>query len=69
VIRHKYSQRSAVTLVNQLQKDKKVPNPVLVINGVRQGEGFKNSYGYGYGQTPHLSKKKKTLKMRMASLF
>ncbi len=49
VIRHKYSNRSSVELINKLSQDSKTSNTVLVINSIQPGGDFKNVHGYGYG--------------------
>lgn len=59
VIRHKYSLKSSLTLVNQLGEDQKIPHPALVINGIKPGHGFQNVYGYGYGNVGKNGRKKK----------
>jgi Mrp family chromosome partitioning ATPase len=60
VVRHKYSLRSSLTMVNQLSEDQKLPHPALIINGVRAGHGFQNVYGYGYGVVEKNGRKKKS---------
>jgi capsular exopolysaccharide synthesis family protein len=59
VVRHKYSLRSSLTLVNQLGEDQKIPHPALIINGIKPGHGFQNVYGYGYGNVGKNGRKKK----------
>jgi tyrosine-protein kinase Etk/Wzc len=49
VVRHKYSFRSSLSMVNQLKEEGKLPNPTLIINGIRPGYGFRSTNGYGYG--------------------
>lgn len=64
IVRHKYSLRSSLKLVNELSEVKKLPNMALIINGIQgnkefgYGEGY--GYGYGYGEKP--KKKKRTKK-------
>jgi tyrosine-protein kinase Etk/Wzc len=52
VIRHNYSHRSSLQLLNDLRSAKKLPNLALVINGIKNdkssGYGY-GSGGYGYG--------------------
>jgi hypothetical protein len=37
-------------LINELKEDDKLPNPALIINGIKVEKGlFKGAYGYGYG--------------------
>jgi tyrosine-protein kinase Etk/Wzc len=47
VIRHNYSYRSALQLLNDLKKNNKLPNLSLIINGIETQKGY--GYGYGYG--------------------
>ena len=49
IIRHNYSLRSSLKLVNELSAGKKLPPLALVINGIEQNKGFNYGYGYGYG--------------------
>jgi tyrosine-protein kinase Etk/Wzc len=52
VIRHNYSDRSSLQLLNDLRSGNKLPNLALVINGIKNdkssGYGY-GSGGYGYG--------------------
>lgn len=68
VTRENATPKSAVTYINSLYKEKRLPNHYLVINdvdviknskkyGYRYRYGYGYSYGYGYG--PNHSKKKK----------
>ncbi|HEX6430477.1 MAG TPA: polysaccharide biosynthesis tyrosine autokinase [Niastella sp.] len=61
VLRHKYTQRPSVKLINQLHEDQKLPHISLIINGIKPGYGFQHVYGYGYeyGQMGKSKKKKK----------
>jgi Mrp family chromosome partitioning ATPase len=61
VLRHKFSVRPSLTLINQLNQDQKLPHISLVINGIKPGYGFQHVYGYGYeyGQMGKMKKKKK----------
>lgn len=49
VVRHKYSSRRSIELINKLDEDSKVPRPVLVVNGIHSDGEFQNIHGYGYG--------------------
>ena len=61
VLRHKYTQRPSVKLINQFHEDQKLPHISLIINGIKPGYGFQHVYGYGYeyGQMGKSKKKKK----------
>jgi tyrosine-protein kinase Etk/Wzc len=61
VLRHKYTLRPSLKLINQLHQDQKLPHISLVINGIKPGYGFQHVYGYGYeyGQMGKSKKKKK----------
>ena len=61
VLRHKYSIRPSLKLINQLHEDQKLPHISLIINGIKPGYGFQHVYGYGYeyGQMGKTKKKKK----------
>ncbi|HUP12288.1 MAG TPA: CpsD/CapB family tyrosine-protein kinase, partial [Niastella sp.] len=61
VLRHKYTLRPSIKLINQLHVDQKLPHISLIINGIKPGYGFQHVYGYGYeyGQMGKGKKKKK----------
>ena len=61
VLRHKYTLRPSVKLINQFHEDQKLPHISLIINGIKPGYGFQHVYGYGYeyGQMGKSKKKKK----------
>ena len=61
VLRHKYTARPSLKLINDLHKDQKLPRISLIINGIKPGYGFQHVYGYGYeyGQMGKSKKKKK----------
>jgi tyrosine-protein kinase Etk/Wzc len=61
IVRHKYSRRSSLPMINQLNQDQKLPRPALIINGVKPGHGFQNVYGYGYGAEYGKKSKKKNI--------
>jgi capsular exopolysaccharide synthesis family protein len=48
IIRHNYSLRSSVTLINNLNEENKLPNLTLVINGIQSNNYQFGGYGYGY---------------------
>jgi capsular exopolysaccharide synthesis family protein len=62
VLRHKYTLRPSVKLINQFHLDQKLPHISLIINGIKPGYGFQHVYGYGYeyGQMGKGKKKKKS---------
>ena len=62
VLRHKYTLRPSIKLINQLHNDHKLPHISLIINGIKPGYGFQHVYGYGYeyGQMGKGKKKKKS---------
>lgn len=64
IVRHKYSLRSSLKLVNELSEVKKLPNMALIINGIQGNKdfGYGESYGYGYGYGDKPKKKKRTKK-------
>ena len=51
VIRFNYSTNSSLELISDLKNTAKVPQPVVVFNGVKasRGYGYADGYGYGYG--------------------
>lgn len=61
VLRHKFTLRPSIKLINQLHEDQKLPHISLIINGIKPGYGFQHVYGYGYeyGQMGKSKKKKK----------
>lgn len=61
VLRHKFTIRPSLKLINQLHEDQKLPHISLIINGIKPGYGFQHVYGYGYeyGQMGKTKKKKK----------
>ncbi|HTE24866.1 polysaccharide biosynthesis tyrosine autokinase [Flavitalea sp.] len=51
VVRHKYSLRSSIKLVNKLNEEKRLPSLSIIINGIK-GKAFSSGGkygGYGYG--------------------
>jgi tyrosine-protein kinase Etk/Wzc len=59
VIRHDYTFRSHLPLVNSLYKENKFKNLNLVINSVSERSGYNYGYGYGYSYTEGENKKKR----------
>jgi tyrosine-protein kinase Etk/Wzc len=64
VIRHKYTSRSAVKLINKLHEEHKLPSVTLIINGIEDKKEYSygNDYSYGYGYTTDTKKVKKLLR-------
>jgi tyrosine-protein kinase Etk/Wzc len=64
VVRHKYSLRSSIKLVNKLNEEKRLPSLSIIINGIK-GKAFSSGGkygGYGYGHAYGKKKgKRKTL--------
>jgi capsular exopolysaccharide synthesis family protein len=48
VVRPNYSLRSSLKLINDLNRQKKLPHLSIVVNGVEANKGY-GGYGYGYG--------------------
>lgn len=63
VVRHKYTLRTTLKLVNKLNEDKKLPRLTLIINGIIDNKEFNygNDFAYGYGYQADEKKKKKEL--------
>jgi tyrosine-protein kinase Etk/Wzc len=59
VIRHDFTLRSHLSIVNELYKENKFKNLNLVLNSVSERGGY--NYGYGYGYTENLKEVKKSL--------
>jgi Mrp family chromosome partitioning ATPase len=49
VVRHRYTPKSLVQILDENQKIRSLKNPFIVFNDVRSRGLFKNNYGYGYG--------------------
>lgn len=65
VIRHRYSLRTALKLVNKLKAENRLPALSIVMNGVRDksyNNGVNYGYGYGYGNYGYGGNKKKKRK-------
>lgn len=62
IVRHKFTQRPSLKLINQLHEDQKLPHISLIINGIKPGYGFQHVYGYGYEYGPMGKGKKKKKK-------
>lgn len=60
VVRHKYTLRTTLKLVNKLSEDKKLPRLTLIINGIIDNKEFNygNDFAYGYGYQADEKKKK-----------
>ena len=46
VVRHKYTRLGMIRMLQNLYAEKKIKNPGIILNGLRNGHGY---YGYGYG--------------------
>jgi capsular exopolysaccharide synthesis family protein len=66
VLRHKYTARPSLKLINQLHTDQKLPHISLIINGIKPGFGFQHVYGYGY-EYGHMAKGKKKKKSQKSA--
>ena len=49
VIRHRYTSRNVLTLIDELARNKSVKNMALLLNDYKKPKGYGYSYGYGYG--------------------
>lgn len=49
IVRHKFTHRNSLMLLNDLVDEQKLPSVSIVINGIVNEKGFKYGYGYGYG--------------------
>lgn len=49
VIRHRYTSRNVLTLIDELARNKSVKNMALLLNDFKKPKGYGYSYGYGYG--------------------
>jgi tyrosine-protein kinase Etk/Wzc len=63
VVRHKYSLRTSLKLVNKLNEEKRLPSLSIVINGIK-GKAFNSghkygAYGYGYTYGKKKGKRKR----------
>lgn len=61
VIRHKYSPKLSLQLLNELYEGQKLPKLSVIINGIQHEKGgYGGSYGYGYGYYSDDDAKSKT---------
>lgn len=49
VLRHRYTSRNVLNLVEDMAQSKGMTNMALLLNDFKQPRGFKYGYGYGYG--------------------
>jgi len=51
VTRFKVTKKGALTIIDDIYRSQKLPNPAIILNGVKQGRsyGYGGQYGYGYG--------------------
>lgn len=66
VVRHKYSLRQSLKLLNQLKDEQRLPYLSIIINGIKNrsfnnGSKYAYGYGYGYGAGDKKNKKRKRL--------
>jgi capsular exopolysaccharide synthesis family protein len=63
ILRHKYSQRSSLNLINKLHDAQKLPSLTLIINGIQDIREFNygNDFGYGHGYVPGKKKRRQLL--------
>ncbi len=81
VVRQNFSYKSSLYLIDDMSRDKMLPNVGLVLNAVNiekrrgygygygRGYGYGHGYGYGYGYGQNEEKKKKGFLSRFKSLF
>jgi tyrosine-protein kinase Etk/Wzc len=58
VLRHDYTLKAHLPMVNSLYKESKFKNINLVLNSVTERAGYNYGYGYGYGYTENPKSKK-----------
>lgn len=70
VVRHRFTLRSAIKLLNKLNIEQKIPRPSIIVNGIEDGKEFSygNDYGYGYGYGYGYNEKKKSKKNKKVLL-
>lgn len=52
VVRHKYTRLGMLRMLQGLYQEKKIKNPGIILNGLRNGQGYYGyGYGYGYGKS------------------
>lgn len=49
VVRQNYSNKNVIDLINDFQRNNKLPNMSILVNDVKLSGYYGNSYGYGYG--------------------
>ncbi|MFD2514331.1 GumC family protein [Pontibacter locisalis] len=59
ILRHNYTLKSHLPLVDSLYKESKFKNMNLVLNSVSERAGYNYGYGYGYGYTENPKGKKR----------
>ncbi len=62
IMRYNYTTSDMIDFMNENKKEKKLKNPVIVLNDAKT----KLSYGYDYYQTGDIKKKKRTVYKKMA---
>lgn len=66
IVKYEYSKQDHVQLIESIYKDNKLPNPAIILNGVKKRLGQKYNYGYGYG---YYAEKKPSMLKRFLNLF
>lgn len=60
IVRHNYTLKKQLELIDSIYKQKKIPRPSIVINDINSSRGgYGNYYGYGYGYGYGLGSSKK----------
>lgn len=49
IIRHNYTLKSQVQIIDQLYRQEKFPNLGVILNDIRRGDAYRYQYGYAYG--------------------
>jgi Mrp family chromosome partitioning ATPase len=61
IMRYNFSESQAITFINEQKREKKLKNPVIVLNDAKT----KMSYGYDYYQKADIKKKKREVYKKM----
>ncbi len=49
IVRYAYSKKASLQLIEDLQRQEKLPRLSVILNGVKANGGYGQQYGYGYG--------------------
>jgi tyrosine-protein kinase Etk/Wzc len=65
IVRQKFSLRSSLKMINELVKEKKLPNPVLILNAIQEtgAMAYGSIYAYEEKYAKRFRKKKKNIKV------